>query len=191
MDTTTRPFSYKTIRIEHAGSLTWLILNRPDKANALSTELLDEFSDALKRLETEGGAVIAIRGEGRGFSSGYDMGQYGKVDYDPGTVANDKRDSKKLLLAVTVPFGASTLKASYLTAKGAQGSSATDFDAKQIAFGYQYDLSKRTAIYATVSSLNNDGNATSGARFTVGQGVAMVRGGDTSRGYNLGVRHSF
>ena len=119
------------------------------------------------------------------------MGQYGKVDYDPGTVANDKRDSKKLLLAVTVPFGASTLKASYLTAKGAQGSSATDFDAKQIAFGYQYDLSKRTAIYATVSSVNNDGNATSGARFTVGQGVAMVRGGDTSRGYNLGVRHSF
>ena len=119
------------------------------------------------------------------------IGQYGKVNYDPGTVANDQRDQKKLLLAVTVPFGASTLKASYLTAKGKQGSSATDFDAKQIAFGYQYDLSKRTAIYATVSSLNNDGDAATGARFTVGQGPAMVRGGDTSRGYNLGVRHSF
>ena len=112
------------------------------------------------------------------------IGQYGKVDYS-------NRDQKKVLLAVTVPFGASTLKASYVMAKGNQGSSGTDFDAKQIAFGYQYDLSKRTAIYATASSLNNDGNPVTGARFTVGQGPAMVRGGDTSRGYNLGVRHSF
>ena len=119
------------------------------------------------------------------------MAQYGKVKYDPGTVANDDRDQKKLLLGVTVPFGASTLKASYIKAKGAQGSSATDFDATQIAFGYQYDLSKRTALYATVSSLNNGGDAVNGARFTVGQGPAMVRGGDTSRGYNVGVRHSF
>ena len=119
------------------------------------------------------------------------MGQYGKVKYDPGTVANDQRDQKKFLVGLMVPFGASTLKFSYVKVSGAQGSSATDFDAKQIAFGYQYDLSKRTAIYATASSLNNDGNATSGSRFTVGQGVAMVRGGDTSRGYNLGVRHSF
>ena len=112
------------------------------------------------------------------------MATYGKADYST-------RDQKKLLLGVTVPFGASTLKASYLTAKGNQGTSATDFDAKQIAFGYQYDLSKRTAIYATLSSLNNDGNTTSGARFTIGQGPAQTVGGDTSKGYNLGVRHSF
>ena len=131
------------------------------------------------------------------FGASYNLGfmtliaQYNKVDYDPGTVANDKRDQKIALFGVTVPFGASTLKASIISAKGAQGSSATDFDARQIAFGYQYDLSKRTAIYATVSSLNNDGNATNGARFTVGQGPAMVNGGDTSRGVNLGVRHSF
>ncbi len=115
------------------------------------------------------------------------IAQYGKADYST-------RDQKKLLLGVTVPFGASTLKASYVSAKGAQGTSATDFDAKQIAFGYQYDLSKRTAIYATLSSLNNDGNAATGAKFTVGQGQPFATvngGGDTSKGYNLGVRHSF
>ena len=112
------------------------------------------------------------------------IAQYNKVDYST-------RDQKVAMFGVTVPFGASTLKASYLTAKGAQGTSATDFDAKQFAFGYQYDLSKRTAIYATASSLNNGGTAAAGARFTVGQGPAMTRGGDTSRGYNLGVRHSF
>ena len=112
------------------------------------------------------------------------IAQSNKVDYST-------RDQKIAMFGVTVPFGASTLKASYLTAKGAQGTSATDFDARQIAVGYQYDLSKRTAIYATVSSLDNDGSAATGSRFTVGQGPAMTIGGATSRGYNLGVRHSF
>jgi len=76
---------YRTIRIEHRGPLTWLVLNRPDRANALSNELLDEFSDALQRLEHEGGPVLAIRGEGRGFSAGYDLGQVGttKETHDP------------------------------------------------------------------------------------------------------------
>jgi enoyl-CoA hydratase len=70
---------YRTIRIEHGGPLTWIVLDRPDKANALSNELLDEFSDALRALADEGGAVIAIRGEGRGFSAGYDLEQVGKA----------------------------------------------------------------------------------------------------------------
>ena len=73
-------FSYHNIRIEHVGPLTWVILNRPGKANALSNELLNEFSDALRRLATEGGAVIGIRGEGRGFSAGYDLDEVGKVN---------------------------------------------------------------------------------------------------------------
>lgn len=69
---------YENIRLEFRDSMVWLILDRPDKANALSSALLDEFSDALKRLEIEGPPVVAIRGEGRGFSSGYDIDQVGK-----------------------------------------------------------------------------------------------------------------
>jgi enoyl-CoA hydratase len=68
---------YRSIRIEHHGPITWVVLDRPDKANALSTELLDEFSHALAALTEEGGAVIGIRGEGRGFSAGYDLDQVG------------------------------------------------------------------------------------------------------------------
>jgi enoyl-CoA hydratase len=64
---------YRTIKVEHEGPLSWLVLNRPDRGNALSTELLDEFSDALAMLADEGGPVIGIRGEGRGFSGGYDL----------------------------------------------------------------------------------------------------------------------
>jgi len=42
---------YRHIRVEHEESLSWIVLNRPDHANALSTELLDEFSAALEALK--------------------------------------------------------------------------------------------------------------------------------------------
>lgn len=113
------------------------------------------------------------------------MGQYSKRDYLT-------RDQKTMMVGATFAVGKSgTLKASYAISKGAQGTSATDFDAKQIAFGYQHDLSKRTALYGTVSSLDNDGTAGAGARFTVGQGPAMTAGGATSRAVSAGIRHSF
>src|SRR5882672_6548083 len=42
---------YRCLRVEHHEPLTWIVLNRPDKANALSNELLEEFSDSLDRLK--------------------------------------------------------------------------------------------------------------------------------------------
>jgi enoyl-CoA hydratase len=68
---------YEHIRLEHEDDLTWIVLARPDRANALSNELLDEFSHALETLKTTGGPVLAIRGAGKGFSAGYDIGQVG------------------------------------------------------------------------------------------------------------------
>lgn len=69
--------TYENIRVEHAGPISWIVLDRPDKANALSNVALDEFSDALARLAGTGGPVIGIRGEGRGFCAGYDIDQVG------------------------------------------------------------------------------------------------------------------
>ena len=124
------------------------------------------------------------------FGASYNLG-FMNIMATGGKVKYSNRDQKKLLVGVTVPFGQSTLKASYISASGAQGSNATDFDAKQFTFGYQYDLSKRTAIFANYSSLNNDGNAATGARFVIGPSVAFTSGGLTSSGYQLGLRHSF
>lgn len=70
--------TYRDIRVEHAGPISWIVLARPDKANALSDAMLDEFSDALARLADAGGPVVGIRGEGRGFCTGYDVDQVGK-----------------------------------------------------------------------------------------------------------------
>jgi enoyl-CoA hydratase len=92
------PSTYDTIRLEHNGSLSWIVLNRPEHANALSPRLLDEFADALTRLKSEGGAVIGIRGEGKGFCSGIDLGSYGSGDQGP---ADPLADRARLELNVT------------------------------------------------------------------------------------------
>ncbi len=118
------------------------------------------------------------------------QGMYDKVDY---TNTFGGASQKHVLIGALVPFGASTLKASYNKTTGTLPTSATvrsQLGAKMFSFGYQYDLSKRTALYATYSSLNNDGDATTGASFVVAAGPAMTRGA-TSSGYNAGVRHSF
>jgi len=65
------------IRIEHRGPISWIVLDRPEHANALSSSMLEQFSAALHALETHGGAVVGIRAEGKGFCAGMDLGQYG------------------------------------------------------------------------------------------------------------------
>ena len=67
----------RELLIEHSGSISWIVLNRPAQANALSRTLLESFSAALRTLETEGAPIIGIRANGKGFCAGMDLGQYG------------------------------------------------------------------------------------------------------------------
>ena len=65
--------------------------------------------------------------------------------------------------------------------------SRTSGDAKFYTVGYQYNLSKRTALYSTVSLIDNSGRA---AFRVQGNAVAAVAGG-RSGGADVGVKHSF
>jgi enoyl-CoA hydratase len=61
-------------RIGADGRVARITLNRPEKMNALSQELLFELNDALHELEADFDArVIVLRGAGRTFSAGYDL----------------------------------------------------------------------------------------------------------------------
>jgi predicted porin len=77
------------------------------------------------------------------------------------------------------------LRASYQRAN-ASGAGTDANDAHQIAVGYIHNLSKRTAIYATYSTISNDG----GAAFVIGTPPAAVAG-KSSKGYEVGIKHSF
>lgn len=63
-----------TVRLDRDGPLTWLVLNRPDRLNAMNGALLDDLSAALDSLaDDKATKVVAIRGAGRAFCSGYDI----------------------------------------------------------------------------------------------------------------------
>lgn len=65
------------ILIEHAGPISWIVLNRPEQANALTGEMLEALSVALKSLEHDGGPILGFRANGKGFCAGMDLQQYG------------------------------------------------------------------------------------------------------------------
>lgn len=89
-------------------------------------------------------------------------------------------------LGVTVPVGAAGLvRASYQRAD-ASGAGTDANDAKQVALGYVYQLSKRTSLYGTYSHLTNSGAAS----FAVGT-PPVAAAGRVSRGFEIGIMHSF
>lgn len=70
---------YSQLRVEHDGPLTWIVFNRPERLNALSSIMLRELEGALSDLERRRATrVIIIRGEGRAFCSGYDIDSDGE-----------------------------------------------------------------------------------------------------------------
>ncbi|MBT6272627.1 MAG: hypothetical protein HOI95_00655 [Chromatiales bacterium] len=68
---------YEHILLDRVGTderVARVTLNRPEKLNALSQELMYEFNDALHILEADDSVrVIIVKGEGRAFSAGYDL----------------------------------------------------------------------------------------------------------------------
>lgn len=74
-----------SIRLVHrAGEpVATMLLDRPDRLNALSRVLLEEIVDACRWLDatTEIKAVV-VRGAGRAFSAGFDLGDFQQLDED-------------------------------------------------------------------------------------------------------------
>ena len=68
---------FEYIKTDHVGTdgrVGRITLNRPEKMNALSEELLYELNEALHDMEADSDVrVIIVRGEGRTFSAGYDL----------------------------------------------------------------------------------------------------------------------
>ena len=65
--------SYKTIQLAYDSGVATITLNRPDKRNAISFELIDDVLGALKEVETSDAIVLIVTGAGKAFSSGMDL----------------------------------------------------------------------------------------------------------------------
>ncbi len=65
--------SYKTIELAHEPGVATITLNRPDKRNAISFELIDDLLRALKEVEASDAIVLIVTGAGKAFSAGMDL----------------------------------------------------------------------------------------------------------------------
>ena len=65
--------SYKTIELAYDSGVATITLNRPDKRNAISFELIDDLLCALKEVENSDAIVLILTGAGKAFSSGMDL----------------------------------------------------------------------------------------------------------------------
>ena len=65
--------SYTTIQLAHDGAVATITLNRPDKRNAISFELMDDLLRGLDEVDKSGARVLIITGAGKAFCSGMDL----------------------------------------------------------------------------------------------------------------------
>jgi len=69
---------FETISVSREGEVDWLMLNRPERLNALDDTLVRELWTYFDRLQTDRGCrVVVMRGAGRGFCAGLDLAWYG------------------------------------------------------------------------------------------------------------------
>src|ERR1039458_8788385 len=64
---------YKTIQLEYDSGVALITLNRPDKRNAISFELIDDLLRALQEVEASDAIVLIVTGAGKAFSAGMDL----------------------------------------------------------------------------------------------------------------------
>lgn len=72
------------VRVEQTGDVAQLVLDRPEKLNALSDEMVDAFFAALEGVAASSARVLVITGAGRGFCAGFDLSLADEGSDDPG-----------------------------------------------------------------------------------------------------------
>ena len=120
-------------------------------------------------------------------SGSYDFGVVRLAGIFQEATYQDDTDTR-YTIGASMPFGQAVLRASYTHTDGS-GPVIGNRDADSFAIGGIYNLSRRTALYATYATIDNEGTA----NFTVGSisGSTMPRTEERSQGFEFGVRHTF
>ena len=64
---------YKTVQYAEAQGIATITLNRPDRRNAISYELIDDLISALKQAASSTAQIVILTGAGKAFCSGMDL----------------------------------------------------------------------------------------------------------------------
>jgi 2-(1,2-epoxy-1,2-dihydrophenyl)acetyl-CoA isomerase len=71
------------------GGVAELVLNRPDKMNAMNLAMVHDIADSLDAVEHAGARALLVRGEGRAFCSGRDLADADPLHEDGEAVLRD------------------------------------------------------------------------------------------------------
>ena len=75
---------YGTIQVVKQDKIGWLILNRPQKLNAINDIMLKEIEDGLEELRSDNNVwLVIIKGAGKSFSAGQDLSGVGTAAVTP------------------------------------------------------------------------------------------------------------
>ena len=59
--------------VKKDGQITRILLNRPERLNAFNADLVAALTDAVAKANRDGTRLLVFRGEGKGFSGGFDL----------------------------------------------------------------------------------------------------------------------
>jgi methylglutaconyl-CoA hydratase len=65
--------NYNALQLAHDAGVATITLNRPDKRNAISFQLVEEFLAALDEIEQSSSQVVILTGAGKAFCAGMDL----------------------------------------------------------------------------------------------------------------------
>jgi predicted porin len=106
--------------------------------------------------------------------------------------ADSEVKAQGYLVGATVPVGPGLIRVSYSAVKFKDNVIGEDPKAGQFALGYVHNLSKRTALYATVSHISDKHGATLLTNGNAGNLTLLANGTVSSaNGYDFGIRHAF
>jgi len=143
------------------------------------------FNVALSYASTEGLADIEYKTWNLGGSWDFGMAKLmAQYQRDSFFSPLGDEDGRGWLLGALVPVGAGEIRAAYSEYR--VDVDGDDPRVRKLALGYVHNLSKRTALYATIARVRN----TNGFDVTLG-GASAGTGNFNSTGYDIGIRHSF
>jgi enoyl-CoA hydratase/carnithine racemase len=102
---------FSTLRIEVDGPIGRMTLTQGDKLNPLGTVPLREIAEAAQWFNSTDVHIVIVTGEGRGFSSGFDLREFAGTDSATSTSSRDQADLGRLMAEAMDRMSALTIAA--------------------------------------------------------------------------------
>ncbi len=92
--------NYQTLAVSLADGVANVVLNRPDKSNAMNRQMWDDIRDVFRKLdEMPEARVVALSGSGKHFNAGIDLAMLAQItDTGGGRAAHQREELRRVIL---------------------------------------------------------------------------------------------